>query len=183
MIDGKCGTMRRTWSRWCLVSRVTSFCDLKEGAHTTPAFTDDFFIGMGDINAAFVSPRATDLAPEAVLPTAETTVLEIESATPEEALAFKQAQDLENQLEQRPLKRLQEELEAAEATSERSTDEVEDGSKKSERSTTPDDSTSTGRTEDSARTEPKAVLKVNDDELRRVEMVSFEIYGHLSLGC
>lgn len=119
----------------------------------------DFFVGMGDINAAYVSPRAIDEAPSSpaapatiASPTAAAAATADEDQSREDLLAIKQAQDLEDQLESRPLKRLQEELEAK--------PEAEAG----ERSSTPE--------ADSPPAEPKAVLKTDDRELQRLEHVS-----------
>lgn len=117
----------------------------------------DFFIGMGDINAAYVSPRAIDESP--ATPPATTSVAAPvstdEGESREELLAIKQAQDLEEQLESRPLKRLQEELEAK---------------PEAERSTTPE-------VDDPPPAELKAVLKTDDRELQRLEHVSLARHG------
>lgn len=69
----------------------------------------DFFVGMGDINSTYVKPRATDI-PAAMGPV-PADVAEEDDAALQDQIALKRAKALEDQLEARPLKRKQEELE------------------------------------------------------------------------
>lgn len=132
----------------------------------------DFFVGMGDINSTFVKPRATDVP--AVRGTTPPDIAEDDDASLQDQIALKRAKALEDQMEARPLKKKQEELEKqAEEKSEKSTEEVSHAGSKHAVSEDPvTASTSRGSNSDGPH-HKQALLKNDDKELKRVDMVCF----------
>ncbi|KAJ9114501.1 hypothetical protein QFC20_001374 [Naganishia adeliensis] len=134
----------------------------------------DFFVGMGDINSTFVKPRATDVP--AVRGTTPPDIAEDDDASLQDQIALKRAKALEDQVEARPLKKKQEELEKQ--AEEKSGDEVPVVESKDTVST---EGTLTASTSNGSNTEAphhkQALLKNDDKELKRVDMVLREIHG------
>ncbi|KAJ9095671.1 hypothetical protein QFC21_005543 [Naganishia friedmannii] len=134
----------------------------------------DFFVGMGDINSTFVKPRATDVP--SIRGTMPPDITEEEDdAALQDQIALKRAKALEDQMEARPLKKKQEELEKQAESSVPTTDTP---ASKTKETMSPDTETSVsvsatanGSSGESSTQHPKQALLKNDDkELRRVDM-------------
>lgn len=128
---------------------------------------------MGDINSTFVKPRATDVP--AVRGTTPPDIAEDDDEALQDQIALKRAKALEDQMEARPLKKKQEELEKQ--AEEKSGDEVPAVKTKDTIST---EGTLNASTSNGSKTEAthhkQALLKNDDKELKRVDMVRFFQY-------
>ncbi len=133
---------------------------------------DDFFIGMGDINSAFVAPRAIDDTPPPPVgtppadPTGIASPVDVPAGSGEDAkdlLDQQQAHILEEQLLERPLAKKQAELAGQGETSEPGEAVVVSG-------------TPGAGVAEVAETQPavaaKALLRADDAELGRLRHVS-----------
>ena len=121
---------------------------------------DAFYPNTGDINSAFVEPRATDVEPITRTTPDETAVLEIPASDDPELDKKKRqseaaAREVEIQVEEAPLAKRQEELDRL--------GDVQDG----------DVTMVDGKKKETVQSQPKrAALIDNDRELRRVDKVS-----------
>lgn len=164
------------WEVWShgpnLVKVVPCRCHRRSSHRALTLVAVDFFVGMGDINSTYVKPRATDI-PAAMGPVAPD-VAEEDDAVLQDQIALKRAKALEDQLEARPLKRKQEELEKQ--TEEKAAHEANsDGvpSVESKETTTTEDTNASGNGTDSESTphHRQALLRNDDEELQRVDKV------------
>ena len=134
---------------------------------------DDFFVGIGDINGSFLPPTTPSPIASSSLSPAPTSPSSSASspppATPPETGLIAQAKLLDHVSEERPLAKMQEELEKAEDADavgeDVSTNEAEslEKSEEGKKSTTPPGSSVRPR---------KPLLKAFDEELDRVAKVS-----------
>ncbi len=128
---------------------------------------DDFFVGMGDINSAFVAPRAIDETPTRMDTSGsdqahpEGRPMDVAVGLDAEAQEIlEQAQVIEEQLTERPLAKMQAELEKEAKVARSTTPEVEPNT-----ATAPADGTEMSSS-------AKALLKASDGELPRLQHVS-----------
>lgn len=135
-------------------------------------FSDDFFVGIGDINSSFLpklkpsplaastssssSSSSTPPAPSPASPPTETTLV-LPTTADTEHLAEAQLHVIEDQIEERSLAKQQEKLEAEE-------EEASGSGSRSASASVDGESESGGR--------GKALLKADDDELERLDTVS-----------
>lgn len=132
---------------------------------------------MGDINSTFVKPRATDVP--SIRGTTPPDIAEPEDdAALQDQIALKRAKALEDQMEARPLKKKQEELEKQAESALPTIDSATSDTKDSTTTTAEADTSSStsptlnGSSSESSLHHKQALLKNDDKELKRVDMVS-----------
>jgi hypothetical protein len=130
---------------------------------------------MGDINSTFVKPRATDVP--SIRGTTPPDIAEPEDdAALQDQIALKRAKALEDQMEARPLKKKQEELEKQAENTVPATDapasETKETASPDVGTNTGASTTANGSSSESSAHVKRALLKNDDKELKRVDMAS-----------